>query len=125
MATTASESAVEVGLVPATSVLLPAAVPPVLQVPPLVATSVGLHTKKLTVPVGEPPAAVPVTTAWSVTLVPTGCAAVIGVVPTRGVVTVVDDAGVTVTSSPVSVQVALCDLLSVFGESPVYDAFQW
>ena len=55
--------------------------------------------KKLTTPVGAPPAAVPVTTAWSVTIVPTGTAAAIGVPLTRGVVTVVVESGRTVTHS--------------------------
>src|SRR5262245_47026695 len=124
LATTAFESAVEALFAPVTRVLLPAAVPPVLQVPPLLATSVGLHTKKLTVPVGDPPAAVPVTTAWSVTLVPTGTGAVIAVLPTRGVVTVVVEAGPTVTSSPPSLHEPLWDVFTVFGESPLYEAFQ-
>jgi hypothetical protein len=63
--------------------------------------------KKLTVPVGVPPAAAPVTTAWSKTDAPID--AVLTVVPltSTGVVTVVVGNCWTITSSPVSLHVAL------------------
>jgi hypothetical protein len=101
LALTALESAVAVLPAPAVSGLsAPADTPPVLH-SWLASSWLGLQMKKSTVPVGEPPAAVPVTTAWSVTEVPTGTVPEMGDPDTCGVVTVVVLSGLTLTHSVV------------------------